>query len=143
MALTDIEIKDTIYTLLREKGLHTEISGRIYKDNRPDNSVLEDVEISILDGDAKQRQDEQSQVEDRRQQNAVGADLLAAEFISQLRGEEHDHGHGQVLEHGGQHGEPGRLEEVVEEIGVIALAEHLRRQEKHAGKADRHEGLAL
>ncbi len=57
MALTDIEIKDTIYTLLREKGLHTEISGRIYKDNRPDNSVLEDVEISILDGDAKQRQE--------------------------------------------------------------------------------------
>lgn len=57
MKLTPIELKDKIYLLLREKGLHEEISGRIYKDSRPDNSQLEDVEISILDGSARQVQD--------------------------------------------------------------------------------------
>lgn len=57
MALTDIEIKDKIYLLLRAKGLHSEITGRIYKDNRPDNSTLEDVEINILAGDARQNQE--------------------------------------------------------------------------------------
>ena len=57
MMLTDIDIKDTIYQLLRAKGLHEEISGRIYKDMRPANSMLEDVEISVLAGDAEQIQE--------------------------------------------------------------------------------------
>ena len=57
MRLTDIDIKDTIYQLLRAKGLHEEISGRIYKDMRPANSLLEDVEISVLAGDARQLQE--------------------------------------------------------------------------------------
>ena len=57
MRLTDIDIKDTIYQLLRAKGLHQEVSGRIYKDMRPANSMLEDVEISVLAGDAGQVQE--------------------------------------------------------------------------------------
>ncbi len=56
MKLTPIELKDIIYLLLRSKNLHAEISGRIYKDKRPENSELEDVEISILDGDSSQVQ---------------------------------------------------------------------------------------
>lgn len=55
--LTEIELKDKIYSLLRTKGLHSEISGRIYKDTRPANSELEDVEISVLSGTARQVQD--------------------------------------------------------------------------------------
>ena len=57
MKLTPIELKDKIYLLLRAKGLHEEISGRIYKESRPENSLLEDVEISILDSSARQVQD--------------------------------------------------------------------------------------
>lgn len=57
MKLTPIELKDKIYLLLRVKGLHEEISGRIYKESRPENSLLEDVEISILDSSASQVQD--------------------------------------------------------------------------------------
>ena len=57
MKLTPIELKDKIYLLLRAKGLHEEISGRIYKEPRPENSLLEDVEISILDSSARQVQD--------------------------------------------------------------------------------------
>ncbi len=37
MRLTDIDIKDTIYQLLRTDGIHEEVSGRIYKDMRPAN----------------------------------------------------------------------------------------------------------
>ena len=57
MILTEIEIKDKIYLLLREKGLHSEITGRIYKDSRPDNSKLEDVEIHVLASNARQNQE--------------------------------------------------------------------------------------
>ena len=35
------------------------------------------------------------------------------------------------------------MEVVVKEIGIVALAEHLGRQEEHAGKAHGHEGAAL
>lgn len=56
MKLTPIELKDSIYLLLRAKSLHEAVSGRIYKETRPENSILEDVEISILDSDASQVQ---------------------------------------------------------------------------------------
>ena len=57
MIFSDIDIKDTIYRLLREKRLHVIVSGNIYKDMRPANSQLEDVEISVLAGDASQLQE--------------------------------------------------------------------------------------
>ncbi len=55
--LTENVLKDTIYTLLRAKGLHSDITGRIYKDTRPANSQLVDVEISVLSSANGQLQD--------------------------------------------------------------------------------------
>lgn len=57
MKITPIELKDKIYLILLEKKLDVAISGRIYKEPHPANSMLEDVEISILDGTADQIQD--------------------------------------------------------------------------------------
>lgn len=55
--LTDIALKDKLYLFLKEKGLDLVVSGRIYKDARPANSLLEDVEIAVLTGDASQVQE--------------------------------------------------------------------------------------
>lgn len=55
--LTEAALKDKIYLLLRAKNLHSAISGRIYKEPRPANSQLVDVEISVLSSMNGQVQD--------------------------------------------------------------------------------------
>ena len=46
--ITEIDVKDMVYRFLTTAGIGSAISGQIYKDKRPANSTLEDVEISVL-----------------------------------------------------------------------------------------------
>lgn len=45
---TDIDIKDDIYNLLKKSALVKEVTGVLRKTKRPDNSVKEDIIISVL-----------------------------------------------------------------------------------------------
>lgn len=54
--ISEIEIKDKLYSLLVSKGVDTKITGHIYKDKRPTNSMSEDIWISVLDSDTEQVQ---------------------------------------------------------------------------------------
>ena len=45
--ISEIEIKDALYAMLVDSPLVGAVSGRLYKDSRPKNSVKEDVVISI------------------------------------------------------------------------------------------------
>ena len=44
---TDIDIKDDLYRFIKGSALHSNISGAIYKTVREDNSVQEDIVISV------------------------------------------------------------------------------------------------
>lgn len=55
--LSEIEVKDAVYALLKNVGIDEEISGKIYKEQRPMNSTKEDVEISVLASSVAQNQD--------------------------------------------------------------------------------------
>lgn len=45
---TDIDIKDDIYNLLKKSALVKEVTGVLRRTKRPDNSVKEDIIISVL-----------------------------------------------------------------------------------------------
>ena len=55
--ITEIDLKDKVYALLKQKGVDLLISGRIYKDKRPMNSPVEDILISVLDSGTAQVQE--------------------------------------------------------------------------------------
>lgn len=55
--MSEIEVKDAIYALLMEAGTDLIISGHIYKEQRVQNSTLEDVEISVLASSVTQNQE--------------------------------------------------------------------------------------
>ena len=57
MILSDIDIKDAVYMLIKESKLPKMIGGLVYKDTRPSSSVDEDISISVLAGDASQIQE--------------------------------------------------------------------------------------
>lgn len=52
MIHTDIDIKDELYGWLRGSALAGMVSGSVYKDSRPLNSVKEDITIAVLARDA-------------------------------------------------------------------------------------------
>lgn len=56
MIVTDIEMKDFMYSYLKGSDLVSEVSGSLYKDQRPLNSQKEDVIISVLARNAVQLQ---------------------------------------------------------------------------------------
>lgn len=55
--MSEIEVKDAIYALLMDAGTDLKISGHIYKEQRVQNSTLEDVEISVLASTVTQNQE--------------------------------------------------------------------------------------
>ena len=55
--ISEITVKDKLYAFLNNSEVASLIRGRIYKDNRPDNSPLEDVEITVLASTARQNQE--------------------------------------------------------------------------------------
>ena len=52
MIQTDIDIKDGIWEWIASSSLAGEVSGSIYKDQRPLNSTKEDIVIAVLARDA-------------------------------------------------------------------------------------------
>ena len=52
MIRTDIDIKDALYDWVSSSNLASSISGRVYNDQRPLNSDVEDVVIAIIGRDA-------------------------------------------------------------------------------------------
>ncbi len=52
MIRTDIDIKDDVFYILQGSELLGEVSGSVYKDQRPLNSQDEDIIISLLARDA-------------------------------------------------------------------------------------------
>lgn len=56
MILSEIEIKEAFFTLIKSSELSEMISGSIYIDKRPINSKVEDVVISVLTTGAGQIQ---------------------------------------------------------------------------------------
>lgn len=58
MKISDIEVKDAVFEVLKDTTLVTDvISGRLYKDARPQNSTKEDIVIAVVAGDASQIQE--------------------------------------------------------------------------------------
>lgn len=57
MALSEIDIKDTLYQFLRGSELVQAVSGGVYKDSRPSNSKVEDILIAIVTSDTEQVQE--------------------------------------------------------------------------------------
>ena len=55
--MTDMDIKDAVYSWLSESPLVGEVSGSLYKDQRPLNSEVEDVTIAVLSGTTGQTQE--------------------------------------------------------------------------------------
>ena len=80
----------------------------------------------------------QREIAHARHEHPIGADLAPSEARAELAGEQHDDRDGQILAHRRHHGQAGGVEVVIEEIGVVALAEHLRGEEQHTHKAHRH-----
>lgn len=85
----------------------------------------------------------QREIAHARHQHSVGADLAPPEARAELARKQHDHRHGEILAHRRHHRQAGGVEVVVEKIGVIALAEHLRGEEQHTDEAHRHIRLAV
>lgn len=56
MILSEIEIKEAFFTLIKSSELSEMISGSVYRDRRPLNSKVEDVVISVLTTGAGQIQ---------------------------------------------------------------------------------------
>lgn len=56
MIVTDIELKDTLYSYVKNSKIIQEIDGSLYKDLRPLNSTKEDIIISVIARDARQLQ---------------------------------------------------------------------------------------
>lgn len=56
MILSEIEIKEAFFTLIKASGLSEMITGEVYRDKRPINSKVEDVVISVLTTGAGQIQ---------------------------------------------------------------------------------------
>ncbi|MEG2771982.1 MAG: hypothetical protein RR960_06535 [Alistipes sp.] len=54
---SDIEIRDLLYKAIKGSALEKAVSGKLYKTERPTNSGVEDIVISILDGLNGQIQD--------------------------------------------------------------------------------------
>ena len=54
--LSEVDIKDLVYRYLVSANLDDTVSGGIYKDARPMNSMLEDVEITVLTSSIAQNQ---------------------------------------------------------------------------------------
>ncbi|HRY32110.1 MAG TPA: hypothetical protein P5531_03990 [Bacteroidales bacterium] len=46
--ISTLDIQDLLYLELQNDGIGTTLTGGIYKDRRPDNSVLEDIVIGCL-----------------------------------------------------------------------------------------------
>lgn len=55
--ITDIEIKDEFYNLLKSSELAKEVTGAIFKRLRPKNSTKEDVVVSIVTNVGGQKQE--------------------------------------------------------------------------------------
>ena len=55
--LSEIDIKDVVYSLLINLGVESIVSGKVYKEQREQNSMLEDVEISVLASTVSQNQE--------------------------------------------------------------------------------------
>ena len=56
MMITEIDVKDMVCQFLYSAGLDEAVSGKIYKDQRPANSTLEDVEVSVITSSVDQIQ---------------------------------------------------------------------------------------
>lgn len=54
---SDIEIKDDIYLFMKDSALVKEVSGTLSKRKRPKDSKKEDIIISILDNQNRQKQE--------------------------------------------------------------------------------------
>ena len=58
MIHTDIDIKDEVWNWITQSQLSAEISGSVYKDQRPLNSTLEDIVIAVIARDADRQMQE-------------------------------------------------------------------------------------
>ncbi len=60
--ITDIEIKDELYNLIKGSDLANEVTGKLCKRKRPKNSEGEDIVISVLANVNGQRQEASANV---------------------------------------------------------------------------------
>ena len=58
MIHTDIDIKDELWNWISGSSLDSAVSGGVYKDQRPVNSVLEDIVIAVVGRDADRQMQE-------------------------------------------------------------------------------------
>ena len=55
--MSDIDIKDAIYNIIKGSALEKTVTGKLSKTKRPANSDKEDIVISMLDNGSGQRQE--------------------------------------------------------------------------------------
>ena len=55
--MSDIDIKDAIYNIIKGAALEKTVTGKLSKTKRPANSDKEDIVISMLDNGSGQRQE--------------------------------------------------------------------------------------
>ena len=55
--MSDIDIKDAIYNIIKGSALEKTVTGKLSKKKRPANSDKEDIVISMLDNGSGQRQE--------------------------------------------------------------------------------------